>query len=73
MNDMKTQDQLNFDRIAEAIAYIQANFKKQPGLEEIAAQVISVPSISSACLPNGPVPARRNFCNTSASNTPNRY
>jgi AraC family transcriptional regulator of adaptative response/methylated-DNA-[protein]-cysteine methyltransferase len=39
MNDMKTQDQLNFDRIAEAIAYIQANFKKQPGLDEIAAQV----------------------------------
>ncbi|MBV9989071.1 MAG: methylated-DNA--[protein]-cysteine S-methyltransferase [Chitinophagaceae bacterium] len=36
---MKTQEQLNFDRIAEAIAYIQANFKQQPSLEQLAAQV----------------------------------
>lgn len=36
---MKVQDEINFNRIAEAIIYIQANFKKQPSLEEIAAQV----------------------------------
>ena len=36
---MKTQDQLNFTRIAEAIDYIQANFKTQPTLEEVAEKV----------------------------------
>lgn len=33
---MKTQEEINYNRIAEAISYIQANFKDQPGLEEIA-------------------------------------
>lgn len=32
-------DTLNYDRIAKAIEYIRANFKSQPGLEEIAEQV----------------------------------
>ena len=36
---MKAQDEINFTRIAEAINYIQANFKSQPGLEEIAEKV----------------------------------
>lgn len=36
---MKTQDQLNFTRIAEAIDYIQANFKTQPTLDEVAEKV----------------------------------
>ena len=36
---MKAQDEINFNRIAEAIKYIQDNFKKQPGLEEIAEKV----------------------------------
>lgn len=36
---MKAQDEINFNRIAEAISYIKANFKTQPGLEEIAEQV----------------------------------
>ncbi|RYD73067.1 MAG: AraC family transcriptional regulator, partial [Sphingobacteriales bacterium] len=36
---MKAQDELNFNRIAEAIKYIRANFKSQPSLEEIAKKV----------------------------------
>ena len=33
---MNTQKQINYNRIAEAIAYIKANFKAQPNLEEVA-------------------------------------
>jgi AraC family transcriptional regulator of adaptative response/methylated-DNA-[protein]-cysteine methyltransferase len=36
---MKTQQQLNFDRIAQAISFIQANFKEQPTLEAVAEHV----------------------------------
>jgi AraC family transcriptional regulator of adaptative response/methylated-DNA-[protein]-cysteine methyltransferase len=36
---MKVQQEINFNRIAEAIKYIQDNFKTQPGLEEIAEKV----------------------------------
>ncbi len=36
---MKAQEEINFNRIAEAINYIKANFKAQPGLEEIAEKV----------------------------------
>lgn len=36
---MKEQDNINFKRIAEAINYIQENFKSQPGLDEIAEKV----------------------------------
>ncbi|GGE43801.1 AraC family transcriptional regulator of adaptative response/methylated-DNA-[protein]-cysteine methyltransferase [Pedobacter psychrotolerans] len=33
---MKTQEEINYYRIADAIKYIQLNFKNQPSLEEIA-------------------------------------
>ncbi len=33
---MKEQDHINYNRIAEAIAYIQQHFKSQPNLEELA-------------------------------------
>jgi AraC family transcriptional regulator of adaptative response/methylated-DNA-[protein]-cysteine methyltransferase len=36
---MKEQEQTNFSRIAEAIAYIKNNFKAQPGLEEVAEKI----------------------------------
>jgi AraC family transcriptional regulator of adaptative response/methylated-DNA-[protein]-cysteine methyltransferase len=36
---MKEQDNINFNRITEAIKYIQENFKSQPGLDEIAEKV----------------------------------
>ena len=36
---MKTQEKIDFDRVAEAIQYIQTNFKSQPGLEEVAEEV----------------------------------
>lgn len=36
---MNTQAATNFDRITEAIAYIQQNFKEQPSLEEVAEHV----------------------------------
>lgn len=36
---MDVQDEINFNRIAEAIAYIKTNFKTQPGLTEVAENV----------------------------------
>ncbi|MBC9797212.1 methylated-DNA--[protein]-cysteine S-methyltransferase [Sinomicrobium weinanense] len=36
---MEEQQQINYDRIAEAISYIRRNFKEQPGLEKVAEQV----------------------------------
>lgn len=36
---MNTQQQLNYERIADAIAYIREHFKEQPGLDEVAAKV----------------------------------
>jgi AraC family transcriptional regulator, regulatory protein of adaptative response / methylated-DNA-[protein]-cysteine methyltransferase len=36
---MKTQEQINFDRIAEAIDYLQTHFKTQPDLDEVAEKV----------------------------------
>ncbi|WP_214458077.1 methylated-DNA--[protein]-cysteine S-methyltransferase [Flavihumibacter fluvii] len=36
---MNEQQQLNYNRIAEAIGYIRANFKEQPSLEQVAEQV----------------------------------
>ena len=36
---MITQDHINFNRIAEAIGYIQTHFKRQPNLEEIAEKI----------------------------------
>lgn len=38
------QQQYNYQRIAEAIAYIKANFRKQPNLDEIADKVHLSPS-----------------------------
>ena len=36
---MNTQNRINFDRIAEAITYIQINYQLQPSLEEVAEQI----------------------------------
>lgn len=36
---MNTQETINYDRIAEAIDYIKANFKNQPNLDEVAEKV----------------------------------
>ena len=36
---MTTQQQLNYERIAEAIEYIKDHFKQQPNLDEVAAKV----------------------------------
>ncbi|MBL7873130.1 MAG: methylated-DNA--[protein]-cysteine S-methyltransferase [Cyclobacteriaceae bacterium] len=36
---MKTQETLNYNRIAEAITYIKQNFKSQPALEEVAERI----------------------------------
>lgn len=36
---MDTQEILNYNRVAEAIAYIRQNFRKQPSLEEVAEKV----------------------------------
>jgi AraC family transcriptional regulator of adaptative response/methylated-DNA-[protein]-cysteine methyltransferase len=36
---MNTQETINYNRIAEAIEYIKANFKEQPNLDEVAERV----------------------------------
>ena len=36
---MKEQEKTNFNRIEEAIGYIQTNFKSQPGLDEVAEKI----------------------------------
>lgn len=36
---MNTQENINYDRIAEAINYIKLNFKNQPNLDEVAEKV----------------------------------
>lgn len=36
---MTTQETINYNRIAEAIAYITANFKRQPSLDEVAEKI----------------------------------
>lgn len=36
---MNTQDQINYNRIAEAIEYIKEHFKEQPDLDEVAQRV----------------------------------
>jgi len=36
---MKTQETINYERIAEAINYIKLNFKEQPNLDDVAEQV----------------------------------
>ena len=36
---MKQQEQINYDRIAEAIGYIRDNFQSQPNLEDVAERV----------------------------------
>lgn len=36
---MNTQENINYNRIAEAIDYIKANFKDQPNLDEVAEKV----------------------------------
>ena len=41
---MITQEQTNYSRVAEAIGYINANFKTQPGLDEIAKKINLSPS-----------------------------
>lgn len=39
INEMDKQDNVNYNRIAEAIDYIKNNFKEQPNLDEIAEKV----------------------------------
>lgn len=36
---MKEQEQINYNRIAQAIEYIRQNFKQQPNLDEVAEKV----------------------------------
>jgi AraC family transcriptional regulator of adaptative response/methylated-DNA-[protein]-cysteine methyltransferase len=39
LKEMKPQETINFNRIAEAIEYLTRNFKEQPGLDEVASKV----------------------------------
>jgi AraC family transcriptional regulator of adaptative response/methylated-DNA-[protein]-cysteine methyltransferase len=40
---MNTQDQLNYNRISQAITYLQENFRRQPDLDEIADKIALSP------------------------------
>jgi len=39
IEEMKTQEIINYNRIAEAIDYIKHNFKTQPNLDEVAGKI----------------------------------
>ena len=39
LEDREMQQQRTYDRIAQAIAYIQQNFQQQPQLDEVAAHI----------------------------------
>jgi len=41
---MNTQENLNYNRIAEAIFYIKNNFKQQPNLDDVAEKIHLSPS-----------------------------
>jgi len=41
---MSTQNQIDYERIAKAIAYIRSNFRLQPGLEEVAEEISLSPA-----------------------------
>ena len=60
---MTEQENINYNRIAEAINYIKNNFKNQPNLEDVAEEVHFIFSDS---LPSGRESVRRNFYNTLA-------
>lgn len=38
-NDMSTQNQIDYNRVAKAIEYIRSNFRLQPSLEEVAEKI----------------------------------
>src|ERR1044072_449174 len=40
---MTTQENINYNRIAEAIGYIKNNFKQQPDLDEVAEKINLIP------------------------------
>jgi AraC family transcriptional regulator of adaptative response/methylated-DNA-[protein]-cysteine methyltransferase len=60
---MNEQEYINYHRIAEAINYIQTNFKDQPNLDEVAEKVHLSSFHFQRLLPNGQEQARRSFYN----------
>jgi len=44
IEEMNTQEIINYNRIAEAIDYIKSNFKQQPDLDEVAKKIHLSPS-----------------------------
>ena len=39
LEEMETQEKINYDRIAQAIDYIRQNFREQPNLDEVAEKI----------------------------------
>ena len=39
LEEMETQEKINYDRIAQAIEYIRQNFREQPNLDEVAEKI----------------------------------
>ena len=66
---MNEQETLDYARIAQAIGYIRENFKRQPGLDEIAREV----ALSTAHLRSGQGLVLRSSCNIPVLNMPRKF
>ncbi len=62
---MKPQSDINFQRVAEAIEYIQQHFKEQPSLEDIAENVHVSPYHFQRIFSDWAGTSPKNFCSIS--------
>lgn len=60
---MKSQQELNYNRIADAIRFIKKNYRTQPKLEEIAEHINMSPFHFQGCLASGREQLRSVSCN----------
>jgi AraC family transcriptional regulator of adaptative response/methylated-DNA-[protein]-cysteine methyltransferase len=67
---METQQAINYQRIAEAITYLKANFKAQPNLDEVAEKVHVSPFHFQRMFSEWAGISPKKFCSTSVSITP---
>ena len=65
---MSTQSQIDYNRIAKAIEYIQSNFRLQPSLEEVAENIHLSLLIFRRSLQIGQEQVRKNFYSSSVLN-----
>jgi AraC family transcriptional regulator of adaptative response/methylated-DNA-[protein]-cysteine methyltransferase len=68
LTTMKAQQNINYNRIAEAIEYIQQHFKEQPNLKDVAAKVHVSPFHFQGIFTDWAGVSPKRFYNTSALN-----